>query len=156
MLAHITYLSEMSIEKKFGRRLQHSDQLAYDLQRETEFQIESYLHHQGSRFIERFDANSYLYLTRAMDYFDLAARYGSLELAFARAEARFLITSYNTDWLFPSTQSEELVTALLRASRDTTYLELESVYGHDSFLIEVDQLAELLVPFLEQTQQMGA
>lgn len=155
MLAHITYLSEMSIEKKFGRRLQHSDQLAYDLQRETEFQIESYLHHQGSRFIERFDANSYLYLTRAMDYFDLAARYGSLELAFARAEARFLITSYNTDWLFPSTQSEELVTALLRANRDTTYLELESVYGHDSFLIEVDQLAELLVPFLEQTQQLN-
>lgn len=155
MLAHITYLSELSIERKFGRRLQHSDTLAYELQRETEFQIESYLHYQGKRFIERFDANSYLYLTRAMDYFDLKARYGSLGEALGQTDARFLITSYNTDWLFPSSQSQELVTALLGVGRHVTYLELESVFGHDSFLIEVDQLAELLVPFLLETHRVA-
>jgi homoserine O-acetyltransferase len=151
MVAHITYLSELSIERKFGRRLQHSDQLAYDLQKETEFQIESYLHYQGKRFIERFDANSYLYLTRAMDYFDLSARYGSLTNALGRTNARFLVTSYDTDWLFPSSQSQEIVSALVATGRHVTYLELESVFGHDSFLIEVEQLEELLAPFLRET-----
>jgi len=151
MVAHITYLSEVSIERKFGRRLQNSDQLAYDVQKETEFQIESYLHYQGKRFIERFDANSYLYLTRAMDYFDLAAKYGSLKQALGRTDARFLITSYNTDWLFPASQSEEIVSALVSAGRHVTYLQLESVFGHDSFLIEIEQLEELLVPFLRET-----
>jgi homoserine O-acetyltransferase len=156
MLAHITYLSELSIEKKFGRRLQHSDHFEYNILRETEFQIESYLHHQGKRFIERFDANSYLYLTRAMDYFDLAFRYGSLEQALSRTQARFLVTSYKTDWLFPATQSREIVTALVKARRHVTYLELDSVYGHDSFLIEIDQLSELLVPFLRDLYRKEA
>uniref|UniRef100_A0A7C2K081 Homoserine O-acetyltransferase n=1 Tax=Schlesneria paludicola TaxID=360056 RepID=A0A7C2K081_9PLAN len=155
MVAHITYLSELSIERKFGRRLQHSDQFAYQLQQETEFQIESYLHYQGKRFIERFDANSYLYLTRAMDYFDLAAKHGSLEQALGRTDARFLVTSYNTDWLFPSSQSREIVTSLVKTGRHVTYLELESVFGHDSFLIEIEQLAELLVPFLRETYRNG-
>ncbi|GIX04532.1 MAG: homoserine O-acetyltransferase [Planctomycetaceae bacterium] len=155
MLAHITYLSEISIESKFGRRLQHSDRHSYDLSRETEFQIESYLHYQGKRFIERFDANSYLYLTRAMDYFDLAARYGSLEVALGKTEARFLVASYKTDWLFPSSQSREIVSALVKARRHVTYLELDSVYGHDSFLIEVDQLAELIRPFLRDTYRQA-
>lgn len=156
MLAHITYLSELSIERKFGRRLQHSDHLAYELQRETEFQIESYLHYQGKRFIERFDANSYLYLTRAMDYIDLAAQYGSLQAALGKTDARFLVASYNTDWLFPASQSREIVTAMLQARKHVTYLELESVYGHDSFLIEVDQLKELVVPFLAETYRQIA
>jgi homoserine O-acetyltransferase len=151
MVAHITYLSEASIERKFGRDLQHGDHLAYDLQSETEFKIESYLHYQGKRFIERFDANSYLYLTRAMDYFDLAQRYGSLRDAFARTEARFLITSYHTDWLFPSSQSREIVSALLETRRHVTYLELESVFGHDSFLLEIQQLEELVTPLLRET-----
>jgi homoserine O-acetyltransferase/O-succinyltransferase len=151
MVAHITYLSEASIEKKFGRRLQHSDQFAYELLHETEFQIESYLHHQGSRFVERFDANSYLYLTRAMDYFDLAESHGSLEKALGRTEARFLITSYTTDWLFPTVQSRELVDALVAARRHVSYAELSSPYGHDSFLLEVEPLEDLLRPFLEQT-----
>jgi homoserine O-acetyltransferase/O-succinyltransferase len=155
MLAHITYLSELSIEHKFGRRLQHSDQLAYQLQRETEFQIESYLHYQGQRFVERFDANSYLYLTRAMDYFDLATKYGSLENALGRSDARFFVASYHSDWLFPMSQSREIVHALVSARRHATYLELESVFGHDSFLIEVEQLEKLLVPFLDQTHQHG-
>jgi homoserine O-acetyltransferase len=151
MVAHITYLSEASIEKKFGRRLQHADRFAYELLHDTEFQIESYLHHQGSRFVERFDANSYLYLTRAMDYFDLAENYGSLEKAFARSAARFLITSYTTDWLFPTIQSRELVDALVASRRHVSFVELTSPYGHDSFLLEVEPLEDLLVPFLEQT-----
>ena len=152
MVAHITYLSEASIELKFGRRLQHSETLAYDLTRETEFQIESYLHYQGKRFVERFDANSYLYLTRAMDYFNLADEYGSLQNAFAKTDARFLITSYTTDWLFPTVQSRQLVDALVAARRHVTFTELTSPYGHDSFLLEVRPLAQLLQPFLEQTR----
>jgi homoserine O-acetyltransferase len=151
MVAHITYLSEASIEKKFGRRLQHGDQFAYELLRETEFQVESYLHHQGSRFVERFDANSYLYLTRAMDYFDLADAYGSIEKALSATEARFLITSYTTDWLFPTVQSRELVNALVAARKHVSYVELKSPFGHDSFLLEVDPLEDLLKPFLEQS-----
>lgn len=151
MVAHITYLSEASIEKKFGRRLQHADRFAYELLHDTEFQVESYLHHQGSRFVERFDANSYLYLTRAMDYFDLAESYGSLEKALGNTSARFLITSYTTDWLFPTIQSRELVDALVAARRHVSFVELTSPFGHDSFLLEVEPLEELLAPFLEQT-----
>lgn len=155
MLAHITYLSETSIEKKFGRRLQHSSQFAYDLMHDTEFQVESYLHYQGKRFVERFDANSYLYLTRAMDYFDLAERHGTLENAFSATKSRYLITSYTTDWLFTTSQSQTLVNALVAARRHVTFLELTSPYGHDSFLLEVDPLAQLLDPFLEQTLLSG-
>ena len=151
MVAHITYLSEASIEKKFGRRLQHAERFAYELLHDTEFQVESYLHHQGSRFVERFDANSYLYLTRAMEYFDLAKSYGSIEKALQRTQARFLITSYTTDWLFPTVQSQELVDALVAARRHVSFVELASPYGHDSFLLEVEPLEELLAPFLEQT-----
>jgi homoserine O-acetyltransferase len=151
MVAHITYLSEASIEKKFGRRLQDSDDFAYDMLKETEFQIESYLHHQGKRFVERFDANSYLYLTKAMDYFNLAGSYGSLTAALERTHARFLVVSYSTDWLFPTSQSKELVKALLESGRHVTFLELDSPFGHDSFLIEIDQLEALVQPFLDQT-----
>ncbi|MGQ0637059.1 MAG: homoserine O-acetyltransferase MetX [Planctomycetaceae bacterium] len=151
MVAHITYLSEASIEKKFGRKLQHGDHFAYELMREAEFQVESYLHYQGSRFVERFDANSYLYLTRAMDYFDLTEGYGSLEQALGRTDAHFLITSYTTDWLFPTVQSRELIDALVAARRHVSFVELASPFGHDSFLLEVEPLADLLHPFLDQT-----
>lgn len=153
MIAHITYLSESSIETKFGRRLQNGTSFAYELQQETEFQIESYLHYQGKRFVERFDANSYLYLTRAMDYFDLAEAHGSLENAFAHSKARFLIASYTTDWLFPSEQSKTLIKSLIRAKRHVTYLELDSTKGHDAFLIEIAQLTEFMVPFLSSAYQ---
>jgi len=155
MVAHITYLSEASIEKKFGRRLQHSDQFAYELLQDTEFQVESYLHYQGSRFVERFDANSYLYLTRAMDYFDLAEKYGSLEQALGRTDARFLITSYTSDWLFPTAQGQELVTSLVASRRHVSFVELTSPYGHDSFLLEIEPLEALLQPFLEQAWLAG-
>lgn len=148
MIAHITYLSEASIETKFGRKLQNADQLAYELQRETEFQIESYLHYQGQRFVERFDANSYLYLTRAMDYFDLASRHGSIAEALSATDARFLITSYTSDWLFTTAQSEELVQSLISRRKRVTFLELPSQKGHDAFLLEVDPLRRLVTPFL--------
>ena len=153
MIAHITYLSESSIETKFGRRLQNGTSFAYELQQETEFQIESYLHYQGKRFVERFDANSYLYLTRAMDYFDLAEAHGTLENAFAHSKARFLIASYTTDWLFPSEQSKTLIKSLIRAKRHVTYLELDSTKGHDAFLIEIAQLTEFMVPFLSSAYE---
>lgn len=153
MVAHITYLSEASIEMKFGRRLQHSDRFAYDLMRETEFRVESYLHYQGKRFVERFDANSYLYLTKAMDYFDLADGRGSVAEALSATDARFLIVSYTTDWLFPTSQSREMVRALLKARKDVTFLELDSPYGHDAFLIdsELPKLAAVVRPFLDRS-----
>ena len=155
MLAHITYLSEDSIEMKFGRRLQHSDNLAYDLERETEFQIESYLHHQGKRFVERFDANSYLHLTKAMDYYNLAEKYGSLQKALGGCDARFLVVSYTSDWLFPSEQSREIVRSLVETDRDVSYLELDSPFGHDAFLIQLDELANVVRPFLATTYGSG-
>ena len=148
MIAHITYLSEASIEKKFGRRLQDSDEFGFELQQETEFQIESYLHYQGNRFVERFDANSYLYLTRAMDYFDLASRYGGLDAAVKNTTARFLIASYTTDWLFPSSQSRKLVSSLVSTGRHVSYCELESHFGHDAFLLEIEQLTKIIKAFL--------
>lgn len=151
MVAHITYLSEASIELKFGRRLQHTQSLSHELQQETEFQIESYLHHQGKRFVERFDANSYLYLTRAMDYFDMSEKYDGLPNAFGNADGRFLVVSYDTDWLFPTAQSRELVKALLELGKHVTYAELPSPFGHDSFLIELAQLGRLVRPFLAET-----
>ncbi|WP_437205003.1 homoserine O-acetyltransferase MetX [Planctomicrobium sp. SH664] len=155
MVAHITYLSEQSIEMKFGRRLQHSDQFAYDLRAETEFQVESYLHYQGKRFVERFDANCYLALTRAMDYFDLSKGKSSLKDVFREGKTRFLVVSYTSDWLFPTSQSKELVQAMIEARRHVTFCELKSTFGHDAFLIdsELPKLAGLVVPFLARAQQ---
>ncbi|MFN9720124.1 MAG: homoserine O-acetyltransferase, partial [Planctomycetota bacterium] len=144
MVAHITYLSEDSIELKFGRRLQDSDQFAYSMQKETEFQIESYLHYQGKRFVQRFDANSYLYLTRMMDYFDLSDGFQSLADALAQTKARFLVASYDTDWLFPTSQSRELVSALMKVGRHVSFVELRCPFGHDSFLIDLEPLAALV------------
>ncbi len=151
MVAHITYLSEASIEQKFGRTLQHREQFTFDMSTDVEFQVESYLHYQGARFVERFDANSYLYLTRAMDYFDLARDYGGLAKALGKTNARFLIVSYTSDWLFTTAQSKEVVAALIEGGRHVTFAELESPYGHDSFLLEVEPLQEMLEPFLSQT-----
>ncbi|MGE0376089.1 MAG: homoserine O-acetyltransferase [Planctomycetaceae bacterium] len=153
MIAHITYLSEQSIEMKFGRKLQHNAELTYDLLKETEFQIESYLHHQGKSFVERFDANSYLLLTRAMDYFDLVESYGPMSQVFRRTQARFLVVSYTTDWLFPTAQSREIVRSLLEAGRHVSFAELESPHGHDAFLIDsqLPMLSRLVTPFLDTT-----
>lgn len=151
MIAHITYLSEESIERKFGRKLQDADALAFDLIKETEFQIESYLHYQGRRFVERFDANSYLYLTKAMDYYNMSESYGSLDNAFAKTQARFLIVSYDSDWLYPTRQSKEIVQALVSNGKDVSFVELHSPKGHDTFLIELEQLETFVQPFLART-----
>lgn len=153
MVAHITYLSETSIEQKFGRRLQHSDNFAYDLSTDVEFRVESYLNYQGKRFVERFDANSYLYLTRAMDYFDLVGSYGSISNALRTTNARFLVCSYTSDWLFTTAQSKQIVAALIECQKHVTFVELESPFGHDSFLLEVEPLRELLEPFLSETHR---
>ncbi len=153
MIAHITYLSEQSIEMKFGRKLQHSQELAYDLRKETEFQIESYLHYQGQQFVERFDANSYLLLTRAMDYFDLEESHGPMAECLGRTDARFLVASYTTDWLFPTEQSKQVVRALMQARRHVSFVEFDSPYGHDAFLIDsqLPMLKRLVSPFLLRT-----
>lgn len=150
MVAHITYLSEDSIELKFGRRLQDSTQFAYSMQKETEFQIESYLHYQGKHFVQRFDANSYLYLTRMMDYYDLADGFASLSDALAVSKCRYLVASYDTDWLFPTSQSRELVSSLLHVRRHVSFVELRCPFGHDSFLIDLVPLASLVQPFLDR------
>lgn len=157
MIAHITYLSEQSIEMKFGRKLQHSDELAYDLRRETEFQIESYLHYQGTQFVERFDANSYLLFTRAMDYFNLEEAHGPMQQCLGRTRARFLLASYTTDWLFPTAQSRQIVRALLEAQRHVTFIELDSPFGHDAFLIDsqLPMLQRLTAPFLARALEDG-
>ena len=151
MIAHITYLSEKSIETKFGRRRQTGSEPSYKVSQEIEFQIESYLHYQGRRFVERFDANSYLLLTRAMDYFDLLDR-GSLADTLGRSGGRFFIGSYDTDWLFPPWQSEEIVRDLLASGRDVTYSAFTSPFGHDAFLLEVSDLEEVLIPFLQNVR----
>ena len=153
MLAHITYLSEANIARKFGRRLQHTadpEGFKHDIAEEVQFQVESYLDYQGRRFTQRFDANSLLYLTRAMDHFDLARGRGSLAAALERARARFLILSYTTDWLFPTAGSREVVRALLAAGGDVTFAELDSPYGHDAFLIEEElpRLGRIVGAFL--------
>jgi len=149
MIGHITYLSADSMRSKFGRRLQERSEHAFDFV--TEFEVESYLAHQGRKFVERFDANTYLYMTKAMDYFDLAQGANSLEAAFAAPSTRFLVLSFSSDWLFPTHQSRELVDALRRVGAEVSFAEIESSFGHDSFLLETETQAEFMTPFLERT-----
>ena len=111
--------------------------------------MESYLNHQGSAFTQRFDANSYLYITKAMDYFDLSRTYGPLKDAFARVAARYLFVTYSSDWLFPTAATKEVVRALLANGKDVSFLEIDSPYGHDAFLIEVGQLTRIITHFLD-------
>lgn len=151
MMAHITYLSDASMDRKFGRRKKetaHQDAYTFDIQ----FEVESYLRHQGQSFINRFDANSYLYITRALDQFDLAQAYGSLERAFAPVEAETLVVGFTSDWLFPPEQNRQLALALLRAGKRASYAELATDLGHDSFLLESEELYALVRGFLERDQ----
>jgi homoserine O-acetyltransferase/O-succinyltransferase len=151
MMAHITYLSEASLERKFGRRLQvPGTGLQFDFI--NEFAVESYLAHQGEAFIKRFDANSYLYMTKAMDYFDLAASYGSLTEAFAPVKADTLLVSFNSDWLFPTQESRAIAQALRRAGKPVSFVELDSPLGHDAFLLEVPAMSRIVAPFLDRVR----
>ena len=152
MVGHITYLSEASMQQKFGRRLQ--DQVRYGYEFRSEFQVESYLKYKGHNFTRRFDANSYLYVTKAMDYFDLSAETGSVAAAFANsADLHYLVLSFTSDWLYPSYHSKELVSALTAAGADVTYLDVQSSWGHDAFLLEVETMTKLLSGFLERLVQ---
>ena len=147
MLAHITYLSDESMTAKFGRKLQFSENYTFDFAKD--FQIESYLNYQGTRFVERFDANSYLYITRAIDYFDISYKAnGDLTAALQDTKCPFLVVSFSSDWLFPAYQSRELVKALLKNGTPVSYCNIESSYGHDAFLLETDALGNLIRNFL--------
>ena len=145
MVGHITYMSDESMRQKFGRRLRAPDQ----------FEVESYLHYRGSQFVERFDANSYIYITRAMDSYDLTQR-GSLPSLFENIPARFLVISFTSDWLYPSYQSLEIVSALRSRNCDIAYCNLSSHWGHDAFLVEVEEQTEIVRGFLASTYREAA
>ena len=147
MAAHITYMSDEALHRKFGRKLQ--DRSAPTFSFDADFQIESYLRHQGSSFVERFDANSYLYVTRAMDYFDLAADYGgSLAQAFRGTKTRFCVVSFTSDWLFPTSDSRAVVHALNAGGASVSFVEIETDKGHDAFLLDVPELLSTTRGFL--------
>lgn len=148
MIGHVTYLSEPSLEAKCGRRMLHSaDGPQFTL--ESEFQIESYLDYQGATFNERFDANAYLYITKAMDYWDLPGRYGSLEAAFARSQSSFLLLSFSGDWLYPPGESQAIAAALQRVNRPVSHITIQSEAGHDAFLLEHDVQGSMIEAFLD-------
>lgn len=151
MIGHITYLSEESMRKKFGRKLRKAEDYSYDFN--SEFAVETYLDYQGQLFIERFDANSYLYITKAADYFDLEKDNNTLQEAFKPVKSRFLVISFEGDWLFPPSQSEEIVSALAASHKDVSYCNIASPYGHDAFLLEPEALGSLLSGFIDSTHR---
>ena len=150
MIGHITYMSDKSMDEKFGRKLIAKERLGYDFSHD--FEVESYLKYRGDSFVQRFDANSYLYLSKALDYFDLAED-GKLTDAFAPATAHFLIISFTSDWLYPSYQSKEIVRALKANDIDVSDIEINSSYGHDAFLVEVEGQSKLVSHFLTRMQK---
>lgn len=154
MVGHITYMSDASMQQKFGRKFRGKDTPSIDFS--SEFEVESYLRYRGNQFVDRFDANSYLYITRSMDLYDLSAGRGSLAAALEGATARFLVISFSSDWLYPSYQSQEIVRALRSRNRDVAYVELASDYGHDAFLVTVDEQAEIVRGFLASTSRQVA
>ena len=146
MVGHITYLSDEAMQEKFGRRLR--DIHDYSFTFSADFEIESYLRHQGLSFTNRFDANSYLYITRALDYFDLTRAHGSLVRAFRDVKARFLVMGFSSDWLHPPYQLKEIVSALRATHKHVSYYEVESHYGHDAFLLEREKMEGIIAAFL--------
>ncbi len=148
MAAHITYLSEAALHRKFGRRLQDRAALTYGF--DADFQVESYLRHQGSTFVDRFDANSYLYITRAMDYFDLAAENdGVLSQAFRGTPVRFCLASFSSDWLFPTAESRAIVHALNAVAANVSFVEIDSDKGHDAFLLDEPEFHQTVQGFID-------
>jgi homoserine O-acetyltransferase len=148
MAAHITYLSEAALHRKFGRSLQDRDALSYRF--DADFKVESYLRYQGASFVERFDANSYLYITRAMDYFDLAADHGGvLANAFKGTSTRFCIVSFTSDWLFPTSEAKKIVHALNAAGANVSFVEFETDRGHDAFLLDEPEMFKTLRGFID-------
>jgi homoserine O-acetyltransferase/O-succinyltransferase len=146
MVGHITYMSDGSMREKFGRRLRDKDAFGFDFS--VDFEVESYLRYRGNQFVTRFDPNSYLYITKAMDYFDLSSGHTSLAAAFERTKARFLVLSFTSDWLYPTYQSLEVVSGLRSRNVDVAFCELASTYGHDAFLLEVEEQNRMVSGFL--------
>ena len=149
MIGHITYLSDEAMRRKFGRRLQDKDNFSFSFS--GDFQVESYLRHQGAKFVERFDANAFLYITKAADYFDLTQQNGQASAvdAFSKAMARFLVISFTSDWLYPTYQSRALVKAMKKSGLDVSFCEIDAEWGHDAFLMPNERLANLIGGFIE-------
>ncbi len=149
MVGHITYMSDESMREKFGRRLREKEKFGFDFS--VDFEVESYLRYRGSQFVNRFDANSYLYISKAEDYFDLTQGSGSLADTFAGDKTRFLVISFSSDWLYPPYQSQDIVRVLRRRNQDVAYCELPSNYGHDAFLVDVAEQTDVVRGFLAST-----
>ncbi len=150
MIGHITYLSDEAMRHKFGRRLQEKSDFSFNFG--ADFQVESYLRYQGTKFVERFDANSFLYITKASDYFDLENQHdsGSAVKAFSKAKAKFLVVSFTSDWLYPTYQSKAMVQAMKKNGLDVSFCEIEAEWGHDAFLLPNERLSALVKGFLER------
>jgi homoserine O-acetyltransferase len=148
MVGHVTYLSDEAMRRKFGRRLQNKSDFSFNF--DADFQVESYLRYQGQKFVDRFDANSFLYITKAADYFDLRRQHGngSEAEAFAKANARFLVISFTSDWLYPTYQSRSMVKAMKKNNLDVSFCEIEAEWGHDAFLLPNERLSSLVSGFL--------
>lgn len=150
MIGHITYLSDESMRHKFGRRLQ--DKVDFSFNFDADFQVESYLRYQGTKFVDRFDANSFLYITKAGDYFDLEKQHGhgSIVQAFSKIRAKFLVISFTSDWLYPTYQSKAMVVAMKKNGLDVSFCEIEAKWGHDAFLLPSDRFSSVIKGFLER------
>ncbi|MCX8070766.1 MAG: homoserine O-acetyltransferase, partial [Thermodesulfovibrionales bacterium] len=146
MIGHITYMSEKSMEEKFGRQ-RKEQQASFSFN--ADFEVENYLHYKGDKFVERFDANSYLYITKAMDIFDLTESGNSIDEIFKRLHAKILVIAFKSDWLYPIHQSKEIVKACKKAGLQTTFCEIYSEYGHDAFLLEIQEQSHLIRNFLK-------
>lgn len=154
MLGHITYLSDEGMRTKFGRELRESGTPNFHFNFDSEFQVESYLRHQGRAFVDRFDANTYLLITKTLDYFDPAADFTEdLSAAFTQTQARFLVVSFTTDWRFAPARSREIVRALVRAGREASYAEIPSEHGHDTFLMPIPLYHDILRSYLARVAQ---
>jgi len=149
MVGHITYLSDESMRLKFGRRLQNKKDFSFNF--DVDFQVESYLRYQGTKFVERFDANSFLYITKAADYYDLEKQHGNdtAVKAFSKTNVKFLVVSFTSDWLYPTYQSKAMVKAMKKNELDVSFCEIEAQWGHDAFLLPNDRLTSLMKGFLE-------
>ena len=148
MTAHVTYLSESALHRKFGRELQDRSKISFGF--DADFQIESYLRYQGITFVERFDPNSYLYITRAMDYFDLTSEHSSLDNAFKNTKASFCIVSFSSDWLFPTQEAKQIVRALAGTGSDISFVEIETDKGHDAFLLDEPEFYRTVAGFIKK------
>jgi len=148
MVGHITYMSEKSLEEKFGRRTQRGTDLAYNF--DTDFAVEGYLQHQGEKFVERFDPNTYLYITKALDYYDVADGYNSMNEALKRTRCPFLVLTISSDWLYTAAQGMELVNVLRDLQHEVEFRHVDASFGHDSFLVEVETMTTIVGGYLDR------